>query len=75
MNTNFSVPDPTPQLIKVAERAKEASVSLGQSTNKERCMALAEMANALNDNADEILKANLQDLERSEKEGLNKSLL
>ncbi len=33
------------------------------------------MAKALNDNADEILKANIQDLERSEKEGLNKSLL
>ena len=30
------------------------------------------MANALNDDAEEILKANLQDLERSEKEGLNK---
>jgi len=29
----------------------------------------------LNENADEILKANLLDLERSEKEGLNKSLL
>ncbi|WP_269609971.1 glutamate-5-semialdehyde dehydrogenase [Prochlorococcus marinus] len=75
MSTNFSVPDPTPQLIKVAESAKEASVLLGQSTNEQRCEALIEMANALNDNADEILKANIQDLERSEKEGLNKSLL
>jgi len=75
MSTNFSVPDPTPQLIKVAESAKEASISLGQSTNEQRCEALTEMANALNDNADEILKANVQDLERSEKEGLNKSLL
>ena len=75
MSTNFSVPDPTPQLIKVAESAKEASISLGQSTNKQRCEALTEMANALNDNADDILKANVQDLERSEKEGLNKSLL
>ncbi len=75
MSTNFSVPDPTPQLIKVAESAKKASISLGQSTNKQRCEALTEMANALNDNADDILKANVQDLERSEKEGLNKSLL
>ncbi len=76
MSTNFSVPDhPTPQLIKVAERAKEASILLGQSTNEQRCESLTEMANALNDNADEILKANIQDLERSEKEGLNKSLL
>ncbi len=75
MSTNFSVPDPTPQLIKVAESAKEASISLGQSTNEQRCEALTEMANALNDNVDEILKANIQDLERSEKEGLNKSLL
>ena len=75
MSTNFSVPEPTPQLVKVAESAKEASISLGQSTNKQRCEALTEMANALNDNADEILKANVQDLERSEKEGLNKSLL
>ena len=75
MSTNFSVPEPTPQLVKVAESAKEASISLGQSTNKQRCEALTGMANALNDNADEILKANVQDLERSEKEGLNKSLL
>ena len=75
MSTNFSVPDPTPQLIKVAESAKEASILLGQSTNEQRRESLTEMANALNDNADEILKANIQDLERSEKEGLNKSLL
>ncbi len=75
MSTNFLVPDPTPQLIKVAESAKEASILLAQSTNEQRCETLTEMANALNDNADEILKANIQDLERSEKEGLNKSLL
>ena len=75
MSKNFSVPEPTPQLIKVAESAKESSVSLGQSTNEQRRESLTEMAKALNDNADEILKANIQDLERSEKEGLNKSLL
>jgi len=75
MSTNFSVPDPTSQLVKVAESAKKASILLGQSTNEQRCKALTEMANALNANADDILKANVQDLERSEKEGLNKSLL
>ncbi len=75
MSTNFSVPDPSPQLVIVAESAKKASILLGQSTNEQRCEALTEMANALNANADEILKANIQDLERSEKEGLNKSLL
>ena len=75
MSTNLSVPNPSPQLIKVAETVKEASILLGQATNKQRCEALSEMANTLNDNADEILKANIQDLERSEKEGLNKSLL
>ena len=75
MSTNFSVPDPTPQLIKVAESVKNASIFLGQSTNEKRCEILTEMANSLNDNADKILKANMQDLERSEKEGLNKSLL
>lgn len=62
-------------MITEAERVKEASISLGQSTNEQRCEALTKMANALNDNTDEILKANLADLERSEKEGLNKSLL
>ena len=51
MSTNFSVPDPTPQLIKVAESAKAASILLGQSTNEQRCEALTEMANALNNNA------------------------
>ena len=48
MSTNFSVPDPTPQLIKVAESAKEASILLAQSTNEQRCEALTEIANALN---------------------------
>jgi len=75
MSTKLSVPNPSPQLIKEAESVKEASILLGQATNEQRCEALTEMANALNDNADEILKANVQDLERSEKEGLNKSLL
>ncbi len=75
MSTNFSVPDPTSQLVTVAESAKKASILLGQSTNEQRCKALTEMANALNANADDILKANIQDLERSEKEGLNQSLL
>ncbi len=75
MSTNFSVPNPSSHLIKVAESAKEASILLGQATNEQRCEALTEMANALKDNADKILKANVIDLERSEKEGLNKSLL
>ncbi len=75
MSTNFSVPEPTPQLIKVAESAKEASILLGQSTNEKRCEALTEMANALNNSAEDILRANSQDLERSQKEGLNNSLL
>jgi len=75
MSTKLSVPNPSPHLIKEAERVKQASILLGQSTNEQRCEALTEIANALNDNTDEILKANLIDLERSEKEGLNKSLL
>lgn len=75
MSTNLSVPDPSVQLMKVAETVKKASIHLGQATNEERCEALTEMANALNENADDILKANLIDLERSEKEGLSKSLL
>ena len=75
MSTNLSVPNPSSQLIKEAESVKEASILLGQATNEQRFEALTEMANALNDNADEILNANIQDLERSEKEGLNKSLL
>jgi len=75
MSTKLSVPDPSSLLIKVAESAKEASVLLGQTTNKERCEILSKMAKALNENVDEILKANLKDLERSETEGLNKSLL
>ena len=75
MSTNFSVPNPSPQLIKVAESVKESANLLGQSSNEKRCEALNEMSNALNNNADEILEANFIDIERSEKEGLNKSLL
>ena len=75
MITNLSVPDPSLHLIKEAEKVKEASILLGQANNEQRCEALTKIANALNDNAYEILKANRVDLERSEKEGLNKSLL
>ncbi len=75
MITNLSVPDPSLHLIKEAEKVKEASILLGQANNAQRCEALTKIANALNDNAYEILKANRVDLERSEKEGLNKSLL
>ena len=75
MSTKLSVPNPSPQLIKEAESVKEASVLLGQATNKQRCEALFEMANALNNNIDKILTANLIDLERSENEGLSQSLL
>ena len=75
MSTNLSVPNPSPKLIKEAERVKEASISLGQATNEQRIEALIGMANALNDNAHAILEANILDLERSKKEGLNKSLL
>jgi len=75
MSTKLSVPNPSSQLIKEAESVKTASILLGQATNEKRCEALIGMANALNDNTDEILKANLVDLERSKKEGLNQSLL
>ena len=75
MSTKLSVPEPSPQLIKEAQSVKEASILLGQATDEQRCEALACMAKALHDKADEILKANLLDLQRSEKEGLNKSLL
>ena len=75
MNTNLSVPHPSPELITEAESVKEASILLGQSTNKQRFETLTSMSKALKDNTDEILKANQEDLERSEKEGLNKSLL
>ena len=75
MSTKFSVPSPSPQLIKVAESVKEASIVLGQATSEQRCNALIEISNALSNNAEEILTANLIDLERSEKEGLSKSLL
>ena len=61
MSTNFSVPEPSSQLIEVAERAKKASILLGQSTNEQRCAALTEMANALNNNAEKILRANFKD--------------
>lgn len=75
MNTSFSVPEPLPQLIKVAEEVKKASISLGQASNEERCNALVSMAKALSNNSSEILQANSIDLERSSAEGLGKSLI
>ena len=75
MSTNLSVPNPSSPLIKEAESVKKASILLGQATNEKRREALTQIAKALNDKAGEILKANSIDLERSEKEGLNQSLL
>ncbi|MGI6045866.1 MAG: glutamate-5-semialdehyde dehydrogenase [Eggerthellaceae bacterium] len=60
---------------KVAEKAKEASVSLGSKTTLERNTALAAMAQALREKAEEIVAANEKDMEEARKKNTAESLL
>ncbi|MCX7748784.1 MAG: glutamate-5-semialdehyde dehydrogenase [Clostridia bacterium] len=63
------------RIEEMAAKAKEASINLAACSTDIKNKALDEIAKALNARKDEIIKANLEDLERSKKENLASPLL
>lgn len=59
----------------LAERAKNASVSLGLTTEEERNAALQQMADALRDHRSDIIAANRVDMEAAAQAGTSEALL
>ncbi len=73
---NFSsIPSPSDELIRLVADARKAASFLGQATNEQRQLALFKVAEALESFKDEIVAANLEDLERSESESLSPALM
>ena len=70
-----SVPEPSAELLQLAEAVRSASVDLGQTGDAQRAGALLSMGDALAENADRIVAANREDLDRSASEGLAPALL
>ena len=59
----------------LAARAKAASIKLAAESTERKNNALKEIANALQENSEKIIAANLKDLEQAEKDCLEKPLL
>ncbi len=75
MNTSFSVPEPSPDLLQQATLARRSARDLSQTTNDQRRFALNSMAEALLLRSREIVEANLEDIRRAKKVGLGQSLV
>ncbi len=58
-----------------AQQARKAAITLAMSSNEQRSRALLAAAQALEEGSETIFKANRQDLERSEDEGLAAPLM
>ena len=70
-----SVPEPSADLLQRAGAVRLAAVALGQTSDEQRAHALQAMADALAAEADVIVAANREDLERSAAEGLAPALM
>ena len=75
MENLLVVPEPSPDLLQRARAVRTSASALSQTTDKQRRLALNAMADALGLRSKEIIQANLEDLARSSKEGLNQSLM
>ena len=71
----FEVPKPGNDLLDKADQVRLASIKLGQTENHKRIKALNFMADYLEKNTGEILKANIEDYKIAEKQGISKALL
>ena len=71
----FEVPQPGNDLLKKAKQVRLASIKISQTDNQNRIKALNFMADYLEKNTKEILKANSEDYQRAEKKGISKALL
>ena len=63
------------EMNEIARQVKEASIKLAAMSGELKNKALAQIAKSLTDRQDEIVKANREDLSRSEKENLPEPLL
>ena len=75
MTDIFEVPIPDNDLLEKAEQLRLASIKTSQTNNNDRITALNLMADSLEKNSNEIIKANLQDYKKAENKGISKSLL
>ena len=71
----FEVPQPGYDLLEKADKVRLASIKISQTENQNRIKALNFMADYLEKNSKEILKANIEDYERAEKRGISNALL
>ncbi len=63
------------QLIKIGNDAKKASNSLSMASEDKKNQALMNMAELIESNQDEILKANNTDMRKAEEKGISDSFL
>ncbi|MFL0793107.1 MAG: glutamate-5-semialdehyde dehydrogenase [Prochlorococcus sp.] len=75
MTSLSAVPEPSPELLQRAMQVRHGAIDLGQATDPQRRQALLAMAAALAGDAEAIVAANAEDLERAEREGLAAALL
>ena len=75
MNNDFFVPEPSVELTEKAQKVRAAACDLGQRSNEQRQNALHSIADSLHKNSNEIIQANIEDLQRAESEGLTSALL
>ena len=73
--TPQGVPEPSPELLRLATDVRRAATALGQTDDGQRHQALEAMAAALERNAESIVAANQQDLEQAVAEGLAPALV
>jgi glutamate-5-semialdehyde dehydrogenase len=73
--TPQGVPEPSPELLRLATDVRRAATALGQTDDAQRQQALEAMAAALERHAEPIVAANRQDLEQAVAEGLAPALV
>ena len=71
----FEVPIPDDELLKKVEQVRLAAITTSQANDEERIKALNLMADYLEKNSEEILKANSEDYSKAKKRGISKTLL
>ena len=75
MTNIFEVPTPDTELLEKATQLRLASIKTSQTTNEDRIGALNLMADYLEKNSQEIIKANIEDYKKAENKGISKALL
>jgi len=75
MGNTFNLQLPDNDLREKAIKVRNASNKISQSSDEERKNALSYMADALVNNFDKILNANIKDIESAKENGISQSLL